>query len=226
MKSGYFSMRFEDWEPIYLAILDDFGFSRESDEAAALLLSSLLRIRRNDEVLKEVEELVTGRNVVVCGNAPCLANELRAMKKINAEYIAADGAVETILEEDMLPGLIVTDLDGPIQAISEANKLGSIVVVHAHGDNLEALQNYVPILLNVIGTTQSKPIENVYNFGGFTDGDRCVFLAKHFEARKIELIGFDFDDAGVTPRKKKKLIWARRLIELAMSENPAASYHF
>jgi 2-amino-4-hydroxy-6-hydroxymethyldihydropteridine diphosphokinase len=219
-------MRLEDWEPIYSAILNDFGFSREKDEAAALLLSGLLKDRRNNEVLKEAQELVMGKNVVICGNAPCLANELRAMNENNAEYIAADGAVATLLEEDILPGLIVTDLDGPIQAIREANKLGSIVVVHAHGDNLEALKKYVPLLSNVIGTTQSNPIENVYNFWGFTDGDRCVFLARHFEARKIELIGFDFDDAGVTPRKKKKLIWARRLIELAMSENPVASYHF
>lgn len=212
-------MRLEDWEPIYSAILNDFGFSREKDEAAALLLSGLLKGRRNNEVLKEAQELVMGKDVVICGNAPCLANELRAKKENDAEYIAADGASAILLEEDILPGLIVTDLDGPIQAIREANELGSIIVVHAHGDNLEALRKYVPLLSDVIGTTQSNPIENVYNFGGFTDGDRCVFLARHFEARKIELIGFDFDDAGVTPRKKKKLIWARRLIELAMSEN-------
>jgi hypothetical protein len=216
-------MRFEDWEPIYLAILNDFGFSRRRDEVAALLLSSLLRERRNDEVMNEARELVCGNDIVICGNAPCLASELQAMKEINAQYIAADGAVAVLLEEAIYPVLIVTDLDGPIQAIREANKLGSLVVVHAHGDNLEALQNYVPILSKVMGTTQSKPIENVYNFGGFTDGDRCVFLAKHFEARTIELIGFDFDDAGATPRKKRKLIWARRLIELAMPEK--FSYH-
>jgi uncharacterized Rossmann fold enzyme len=219
-------MRFSDWEPIYLAILNDFGFSREHDEAAALLLSRLLRDRRNDEVMKEARELIRGSNVVICGNAPCLASDLQIMKNVNAEYIAADGAISTLLEEDMLPGLIVTDLDGPMKSIMEANRLGSIVVVHAHGDNLGALQKYVPHLSNVIGTTQSKPVENVYNFGGFTDGDRCVFLAKHFEAGKIDLIGFDFDDAGATPRKKKKLIWARQLIELAMSENPTVSYNF
>ena len=32
----------------------------------------------------------------------------------------------------------------------------------------------------------------VHNFGGFTDGDRCVFLANHFKAKKIILLGMDF----------------------------------
>ncbi|MEZ5336103.1 MAG: hypothetical protein R2741_13165 [Methanolobus sp.] len=58
--------------------------------------------------------------------------------------------------------------------------------------------------------------ENVYNFGGFSDGDRCVYLAKEFGAASITLIGFDFDDLYVNPVKKKKLKWARLLIEKVM----------
>ena len=45
---------------------------------------------------------------------------------------------------------------------------------------------------NCIGTTQSKSFEKVENFGGFTDGDRAVFLASHFKAKKIVLFGMDF----------------------------------
>jgi len=62
-------------------------------------------------------------------------------------------------------------------------------------------------------------LKNVYNFGGFTDGDRCVFLAKALGAAEIKLVGFDYDDESVTPRKRKKLAWAKRLIEIALSEN-------
>jgi hypothetical protein len=45
---------------------------------------------------------------------------------------------------------------------------------------------------NCIGTTQSKPFSKIQNFGGFTDGDRGVFLANHFEAKRIILFGMDF----------------------------------
>jgi len=76
----------------------------------------------------------------------------------------------------------------------QADKMGSIMVVHAHGDNVNLLRNLVPKMKNCIGTTQVKPLHNVYNFGGFTDGDRAVFLANEFKAKTIVLIGMDFGD--------------------------------
>ena len=91
------------------------------------------------------------------------------------------------------------------------------MVVHAHGDNLDALKRYVPQLERIIGTVQCRPPPGLYNFGGFTDGDRCVFLAQELGAASIKLVGFDFEDEGVTPRKKKKLAWAKRLIDLALA---------
>ena len=45
---------------------------------------------------------------------------------------------------------------------------------------------------NCIGTTQTNPFNQVQNFGGFTDGDRGVFLASYFNAKKIILFGMDF----------------------------------
>ena len=65
------------------------------------------------------------------------------------------------------------------------------MVVHAHGDNTEKL-HLVKSFKNCVGTTQAKPFENIHNFGGFTDGDRCVFLADYFKAKKIILFGMDF----------------------------------
>ena len=65
------------------------------------------------------------------------------------------------------------------------------MVVHAHGDNSERI-NLVKYFKNCIGTTQTKPIRKINNFGGFTDGDRCVFLADYFKAKKIILLGMDF----------------------------------
>jgi len=117
-----------------------------------------------------------------------------------------------------LPDVIVTDLDGILSDILAANEQGSAVVVHAHGDNIPALEKYVPRLTRVLGTTQAEPIEGIYNFGGFSDGDRCVFLAKSFGAGNINLIGFDYDDPDVTPVKKMKLVWARRLVAMALED--------
>jgi uncharacterized Rossmann fold enzyme len=69
---------------------------------------------------------------------------------------------------------------------------GRHVMVIGAGDSL--IQNIVPTLRRIIGTTQVMPVENVYNFGGFTDGDRCVFLADEFGAEEIVLVGMEFGD--------------------------------
>ncbi|MGB9938235.1 hypothetical protein [Methanosarcina sp.] len=74
------------------------------------------------------------------------------------------------------------------------------------------LEKYVPRIKRFIATTQEKPFDRVYNFGRFSYGDRCVFVAKEFGARSLKLAGFNFDDSGVNTIKKKKLKWARELI--------------
>lgn len=202
----------EQWEPYYRAILADFGWTAEGDEAAAALLSSMLPERT--PCLDAVKELVRDKDVVVCGKAPSLEKD---MAKVDWWYkytvIAADGSVSTLLDRGIVPDIVVSDLDGPREDILEADSLGAIILAHAHADNVESVKSLVPELKHVVGTTQAKPLKNVYNFGGFSDGDRCVFLAKEFGARTIKIIGFDLDDRNVTPKKLKKLKWARRLLE-------------
>jgi uncharacterized Rossmann fold enzyme len=93
------------------------------------------------------------------------------------------------------------------------NWKGTIIVIHAHGDNRHLIQYWVPRLIGqVVGTTQSTPIQNVYNFGGFSDGDRAVFAADELGASHITLVGFDCDDASVDQVKRGKLMWARKLL--------------
>ena len=227
-------MRFEEWDPIYREILEEFGFSRDEDEAAALLLKGLLSGRVEDLSLEDLDSLIRGRRVLVCGNGPGLAPELEAVleaegpmirpgasKDEGLVVIAADGATTSLLAAGVVPDVIVTDLDGLLPDIVAASERGSAVVVHAHGDNVAALLEYVPRLRRVLATTQAAPLEGVYNFGGFTDGDRAVFLARHFGAEEIMLIGFDYDDPAVTPKKKKKLAWARRLVAMALEDQPS-----
>ncbi|MHC1576110.1 MAG: 6-hydroxymethylpterin diphosphokinase MptE-like protein [Methanosarcinaceae archaeon] len=211
-------MDFEQWEPIYLQILDDLGFSREEDESAAHLLSNLL-VGTSSADIDVLDTLVRGREVLVCGNAPCLSNDLDVVEIKDQLVIAADGATTVLLDRDVIPDIIVTDLDGDIEKEITANKQGATMVVHAHGDNTEQLLKYVPLMKDIIGTTQARPLVNVHNFGGFSDGDRCVFLALEFNASSITLAGFDLNDEDVGPIKKKKLQWAHRLLRMVANMN-------
>ncbi len=216
-------MKFEEWEPIYNLILEDMHFDRLYDERSARLLSKMLEIKARKKIpevveVEVVQKTIQGKDVLVCGKAPRLKDDIKNIDFKKYVVIAADGATSILLNAGITPDIIVTDLDGNMNDEARANENGAIMVVHAHGDNMDALSAEVPRLKRVIGTTQSKPLKNVYNFGGFTDGDRSVFLAHEMGAKSITLIGFDFKDVNVTSLKKKKLMWAEKLIDMVMGE--------
>ncbi|WP_292379336.1 6-hydroxymethylpterin diphosphokinase MptE-like protein [Methanosarcina sp. UBA289] len=208
-------MDFATWEPIYERILEDFGFDREGDEKAALFLSRMLT-EENTASLSKLRALISGKPVLVCGNAPRLRDDLSEINFSDFTVIAADGAAAVLIDMGIIPEVICTDLDGNSEADIEkeilACEMGSIVLIHAHGDNIDKLEKYVPRFKRFIATTQARPFDKVYNFGGFSDGDRCFFVAREFGAKKIRLVGFDFEDSDVNPIKKKKLKWAKKLI--------------
>ncbi len=208
-------MDFATWEPIYERILEDFGFDREGDEKAALFLSRMLT-EENTASLSKLRALISGKPVLVCGNAPRLRDDLSEINFLDFTVIAADGAAAVLIDMGIIPEVICTDLDGNSEADIEkeilACEMGSIVLIHAHGDNIDKLEKYVPRFKRFIATTQARPFDKVYNFGGFSDGDRCFFVAREFGAKKIRLVGFDFEDSDVNPIKKKKLKWAKKLI--------------
>jgi uncharacterized Rossmann fold enzyme len=201
-------MRFEEWEPHYTAILDYFGFDREDDEEAARVLAALAP--RDDCSL--LVGLCRGQDVTVCGNAPCLPGELSL---IGGTVFAADAAADVLYAYGILPDAVFTDLDGATDTLCEMNRKGTVMVVHAHGDNIRLLTHWVPRFDGpFVATTQARPLPGVHKFGGFTDGDRAVFAAHALGARSVSIIGFDCDDPGVDPVKRGKLSWARRLLGL------------
>jgi len=207
-------MKFNEWEPLYREIINDMGYDPDQDALSARILSEMLFEIKRSASLKTLFELIKDNDVLVCGNAPCLGEDLLKIEPSEYCIIAADGATAVLMNAGIVPHIIVTDLDGDIEAQIEANSQGAVMVVHAHGDNIPAINSVVPQLGNIIGSTQAQPLENVFNFGGFTDGDRCVFLVKEFQASGIIMIGFDFNDPDVTDIKKKKLKWAKKLISL------------
>jgi hypothetical protein len=203
-------MNFSDWEPHYLEILAYFGFSRKDDEKAATLLSTLL----NRDDLPALFHLVKGRDVTVCGNAPSLEQELDGIPKGSVVF-AADAAADVLFAHGIRPAAVFTDLDGATDLLIEMNRAGTIVVVHAHGDNIPLLRHWTRRFTGpVIATTQSTPLAHVHNFGGFSDGDRAVFTADDLGAETITLVGFDLNDRNVDPVKRGKLMWARKLLAL------------
>ncbi|MFA6225469.1 MAG: 6-hydroxymethylpterin diphosphokinase MptE-like protein [Methanoregula sp.] len=201
-------MEFKDWEPHYCEIFAYFGFDRAADEEAARLLASLLP---RDNLLS-LAALTCDNPVMVCGNAPCLKNEL---DKIQGVIFAADAAADVLDANDIHPDAVFTDLDGASDRLLALNKEGTIVVVHAHGDNMALLKHWTPRFEGpLVGTTQSTPLPHIHNFGGFSDGDRAVFAAYELGAEQVTLIGFDLDDQDVEPVKRGKLFWARKLLAL------------
>lgn len=199
---------FEEWEPYYQRILDDFSFDRGKDEEAAKLLADLLS--RDDIALLDLQ--ARGQVVTVAGNAPSLDRERDRWK---GTLWAADAAAERLSVHGDRPQAVFTDLDGASDAFLDMNDRGTIMVVHAHGDNIPLLRYWVPRFPGpLVGTTQSRPFGHVYNFGGFTDGDRAVFAAHALDAREVRIIGFDLDDTQVDPVKRGKLLWARELLHL------------
>ena len=201
-------MRFEDWEPHYLRILDTFGFDRKDDEEAAGIAAALTS--RDDTA--RLEDLCTGRTVTVCGNAPCLKDDL---PRCEGTVFAADAAADVLWRAGIRPDAVFTDLDGAEESFVAMNREGTVMVVHAHGDNITLVRRWVPMFGGpLVLTCPTRPFRPVQNWGGFTDGDRAVFAADALGADNVVILGFDLDDLTVPPMKRGKLLWARALLSL------------
>ena len=177
------------WDSKYLEILREFGYDRKKDLDSAIILNSILR---DTKPLKKIRNSIDSKTVFVIGSGPSLSDTIPFLKKFkNTTKIVADSALKPLIENDINPDIVVTDLDGDEKSLKKIGDTDTVFVVHAHGDNIARLQ-FVENFRNYIGTTQTKPFGKIKNFGGFTDGDRAVFLASYFKAKKIILCGMDF----------------------------------
>ena len=209
-------MRFEDWQPVYEAILKDFGYDRLQDESSARLLRILMvnsDIIMDDDLSESMDD-----RAVIFGAADSLTEEIRG-KGFDGTLISAGSATAAVMKEGILPDIVVTDLDGDVEAQIEASRRGAITLIHAHGDNADAIMRYAKSFTGrVVLTTQSRPDNLLRNYGGFTDGDRAYCMARHFGVKEIELVGFNFEHPsskeGSDPEVKlRKLAWAEKIIE-------------
>ncbi|WP_304085786.1 6-hydroxymethylpterin diphosphokinase MptE-like protein [Methanobrevibacter ruminantium] len=226
-------MDFNEWGGWYKEILDTLGFSREGDENTAALLDKILDEKgclTIEEFSDEIMEKKDTSKFIVVGAGPSIKKHIKYVKEnydLNDYLIvSADGATTAMLEDDLVPDIVATDLDGKMDDLLAANSLGSYFVIHAHGDNEEPIVKWTTSFDKILGTTQSKPVGHLYNFGGFTDGDRAMFFTLALGCEEMVLAGMDFGTTvtkysrpnieGATGHadeiKTKKLIFAERLL--------------
>lgn len=204
-------MRFSDWEPVYEAVLADFGYDRGADERARDILADLLPGPGYDPARLDIQ----GATVAVAGGADRLTQtgDLALAREADAVVAASDAATR-LREHGVRVDCMVTDIDKRPETARELTEAGTPVAVHAHGDNVETLRSVVPGLEGgaVMPTTQARPVDGVYNFGGFTDGDRAAFLADTLGA----VASFFRGGISTTPRSMRrrdgKLGWAEQLL--------------
>ena len=188
----------------YQFIVTELGLDVKADINSTKQVEKLMQKHfpsSREKVLTALENLLK-RPCLIAGAGPaleqdftdCVKNKI-VDKVIN---IAVDGTCSLFYQLRILPQIVVTDLDGDWDAILWAIKQGATTLIHAHGDNLEIVKDFFQnfqkdFKSNLIwGSTQNNLETDLFNFGGFTDGDRAIFLCFHFQTPLLGLIGFDF----------------------------------
>jgi len=125
------------WATRYNEIVNDFGYSKKKDIQSSKLLDSLLSKKTR---ITELKNLIENESIFIIGAGPSLLSCIPILKKYNKiTKIVADGATKALIENNLRANIVVTDLDGDIPALKRVGKTNTIMVVHAHGDNLEKL---------------------------------------------------------------------------------------
>lgn len=187
-------MRWEVWKEKYEEIARRLGLDRGADARSAAVLNSLLP----EPDLPRLAQLIRGKSCIVAGAGPSVEEDLEKLERagmMGVTLIAADGATSAVLPYK-IPEIVVTDLDGNVDDQARAWKEGAWLVVHAHGDNARRVVDFMKKIgrERVIGTTQVEPFGRLFNFGGFTDGDRGAFMAYELGAERIMLVGMDLGE--------------------------------
>ena len=123
-------MNFAEWEPVYEAILSDFGFGREADERARDVLAEFATPFDRTRFAH-----VSGATVAIAGAGPSLEDDLDRAAAADVVF-AASTAADVLLDADIAVDLMVTDLDKNPETAVDLTHEGVPVAAHAHGDNI------------------------------------------------------------------------------------------
>jgi uncharacterized Rossmann fold enzyme len=224
----------EWYDSFYDSLSSTLGYSKEADERSRDELSVLLKQKRRSGFNEVYESMIfkfKGKNCLVFGAGPSLEQDVMNLYPIARRaknlVIAADGATDVLFQGNIVPQITVSDLDSSSMQVLISQSEERNLVVHAHGDNIEALSRLVPELgNNILGTTQVSSIENVRNLGGFMDGDRACYLASYFDPAVLVIAGMDFrteekdESLKNDAEKKRKLDFGKSSLEFLISRRP------
>lgn len=185
------------WLDIYNDIKKMLSLSFDLDQQATNILSTILSTMPNTVDINYLKEMFYRDCIFILGPATNIEHDFAKAESLDITQlctsIAVNGASSYLYEVGFIPTAIVTDLDGNPIHIIYLNNRGAIAIIHAHGDNINDIIVWVPEFRgHVIGSTQVEPRSYVYNFGGFTDGDRALYIAYVLGAREIFIGGMNF----------------------------------
>ncbi len=219
------------WREEYERITEFLGIEESGDRSALGILTEAFNNRPC--LLPELRRKFSGRVAVVIGASESVIVDLERLSCLRhlwegrAFLVTADTATPLLLSRGMIPDIVVTDLDGPVEVLVEASRAGSYLFVHGHGDNIRALREVLPLLGEKVEPTTQVPMPkgHAHNFGGFTDGDRSAYISVALGAKAVILLGMCLG-CGVSrhsavgkaageewiERKRRKLVVAERML--------------
>lgn len=239
----YRQLRKKDYEEICSMLSID----PETDLIATHILHSRLTHLTVRKTFRKLKSIIKDKIVLLFGPGPSLENSIEQLLTLVKNFrkevviVAVDGATKALVKFGIDIDIIITDLDGSIEAIRKSLENGSTVVVHAHGDNISKINEITDILPKegIIGTTQTKETFKVKNLGGFTDGDRAAYLTANMQAEMLFLIGYDFgeivgkfskpdsknEDFQASERKLIKFTIAKKLLSQLPNLFPSTKFY-
>lgn len=241
----------------YLQIIATLGFSEAEDkEARDLLFNSFSE--KSEYILENkiglIQDIIKNKKIIyIFGGGPgtnvFLNNVTRAFcnKRFQKLFenkhliIAIDGSTEVLVNHNIIPDIIFTDLDGITLNKAQKKELEhTFFVIHAHGDNQNKIREFRNFIINhddILGSTQVESRYPILNYGGFTDGDRALYFLNNFidSSYKVYLIGYEFgnivgkhskpeyiDNIKASAIKLKKLDIGKELVESIILSSKAS----
>lgn len=157
------------------------------------------------EVFNSYPKLVAKKRpkaAIVFGAADNLSSNVTELVEVlpsndslnNLLLLSADGATRFLLETEVYPDIMFTDLDGGVDLVIEAAEQGIVIFVLLHPDNVDLLDEFLGkgVNGNYVFCTQDRPTFGFVNTFGFTDGDRAVGFSI-LSGLKTLTLGFDLN---------------------------------
>ncbi|MCK5047392.1 MAG: DUF115 domain-containing protein, partial [Candidatus Heimdallarchaeota archaeon] len=144
----YKQLRKKDYKQICSMLIID----PKIDLIATHVLHSRLSYLAVRKTFRKLKSTIKHKIVLLFGPGPSLESSIEQLLTLVKNFrrevviVAIDGATKALLKFGIDIDVIITDLDGSIAATRKSLENGSIVVVHAHGDNISKINEITDII--------------------------------------------------------------------------------